>query len=123
LYGIGDNLITARLPVLVRPSPPRFINYGDSFDLPIVVQNLTEQDLLVNIAIKATNADFGDNHSTECGFSATIGTTGRKLFTFKVNARLPGQAKFVVCCVAGKYGDASEIIIPVLPPPLTEAYL
>ena len=34
--------ITARLPLMVRPSPPRFLNFGDRFELPVVVQNQTD---------------------------------------------------------------------------------
>lgn len=56
LYGLGDNLITARLPLLLRVSPPRFLNYGDSCDLPVVVQNLTEKVLQVKIVIRSRNA-------------------------------------------------------------------
>ncbi len=41
------SLITARLPVLVRPSPPRFLNYGDKCEFPIIVQNLTEKEITV----------------------------------------------------------------------------
>ena len=38
-FGKGESAITARLPMMVRPSPPRFLNFGDSFKLPVVVQN------------------------------------------------------------------------------------
>ena len=34
--------ITAELPLMVRPSPPRFLNFGDRFELPVVVQNQTD---------------------------------------------------------------------------------
>ncbi|MEO8703659.1 MAG: Ig-like domain-containing protein, partial [Kofleriaceae bacterium] len=30
-YGKGESAITARLPLMVRPSPPRFLNFGDTF--------------------------------------------------------------------------------------------
>lgn len=33
-----------------------------------------------------------------------------------------GKAKFQVSCVAGHYGDASEITVPVYSPTTTEAY-
>ncbi|MFI5212201.1 MAG: hypothetical protein ACHQIH_04910, partial [Ignavibacteria bacterium] len=43
-------LITARLPVVVRATPPRFLNLGDTCNLQIVVQNLTEKDLTIKYA-------------------------------------------------------------------------
>ncbi len=41
LAGTGESAITARLPLMARPSAPRFLNYGDRAELPVVVQNQT----------------------------------------------------------------------------------
>src|SRR5262249_7745863 len=30
-FGKGESAITARKPLMVRPSPPRFLNFGDTF--------------------------------------------------------------------------------------------
>ena len=38
-FGAGESSLTARLPLMVRPSAPRFLNFGDSFELPVVLQN------------------------------------------------------------------------------------
>ena len=35
--------LTARLPLMVRPSAPRFLNFGDQFELPVVLQNQTDE--------------------------------------------------------------------------------
>ncbi|HEU4932258.1 MAG TPA: alpha-2-macroglobulin family protein, partial [Pyrinomonadaceae bacterium] len=40
-FGSGESAVTARLPLMARPSAPRFLNFGDRFELPIVVQNQT----------------------------------------------------------------------------------
>jgi hypothetical protein len=44
-FGIGEGLVTAQLPLVVRCVPPRFLNYGDQCELPIVIQNLREMNL------------------------------------------------------------------------------
>lgn len=49
-YGIGDNLITARLPITVRASPPRFLNHGDVCEFPVAVQNLTDKPVRIRYA-------------------------------------------------------------------------
>ena len=57
--GIGIMLfemVTARLPLMVRPSPPRFLNFGDAFQLPVVVQNQTDAAMTVRLAVRTTNA-------------------------------------------------------------------
>jgi uncharacterized protein YfaS (alpha-2-macroglobulin family) len=46
-YGLGESLITARLPISVRASTPKFANLGDSFEMSVIVQNLTEKDLQI----------------------------------------------------------------------------
>ena len=40
---------------MVRPSPPRFLNFGDQFELPVVVQNQTDAPMEVDVVVRATN--------------------------------------------------------------------
>ncbi len=35
-FGSGEATLVARLPLMVRPSAPRFLNFGDRFELPVV---------------------------------------------------------------------------------------
>jgi len=58
-FGKAESTITAKQPLMVRPSAPRFMNFGDKVDLPIVVQNQTDKDMAVDVAIRATNAALG----------------------------------------------------------------
>ncbi|HKC86534.1 MAG TPA: alpha-2-macroglobulin family protein, partial [Blastocatellia bacterium] len=37
-FGISESAITARLPIMARPAAPRFLNFGDRVELPVVVQ-------------------------------------------------------------------------------------
>ncbi|MGH9943629.1 MAG: alpha-2-macroglobulin family protein, partial [Pyrinomonadaceae bacterium] len=57
-FGAGESAITARQPLMVRPSPPRFLNFGDQAEFSVVVQNQTDAALSVNVAVRATNADL-----------------------------------------------------------------
>ena len=116
LYGIGDSLITARLPILVSAYPPKFLRYGDTAKIPIMVQNLTEKNLQVKLGIRALNADFGNEKTMELGYTTEVKAAGHHYFNVNVNTISPGKARFQVCCVAGEYGDASEFIIPVVFP-------
>ena len=51
-FGAGESTITARLPLMVRPSPPRFLNFGDSFELPVIVQNQTGAAMDVDVVVR-----------------------------------------------------------------------
>src|SRR5690606_25400783 len=54
-FGSGESSLVARLPLMVRPSAPRFLNFGDVFELPFVVQNQTDEPLEVMLAARASN--------------------------------------------------------------------
>jgi uncharacterized protein YfaS (alpha-2-macroglobulin family) len=43
LAGLGESAITARKQLMARPSAPRFLNYGDAAELPVVLQNQTDK--------------------------------------------------------------------------------
>ena len=58
-FGAGEANITARLPLMVRPAAPRFLNFGDRFELPVVLQNQTDAPLTVDVALRAANLDIG----------------------------------------------------------------
>ena len=55
-YGLGESDISATLPLMLRPSLPRFLNFGDQADVNVVVQNQTDESLSVVIAMRCTNA-------------------------------------------------------------------
>ncbi|HEY0249933.1 MAG TPA: alpha-2-macroglobulin family protein, partial [Kofleriaceae bacterium] len=64
-FGKGESALTARLPLMVRPSPPRFLNFGDTFKLPVVVQNQTDSPMTVRVAVRATNAAITEGAGRE----------------------------------------------------------
>ncbi|HSG82343.1 MAG TPA: MG2 domain-containing protein, partial [Gemmatimonadota bacterium] len=57
-FGKGESTITAALPLMARPSPPRFLNFGDQLELPVVVQNRSASAVSVDVAVRAANLRF-----------------------------------------------------------------
>ena len=57
-FGKAESTITAKQPLMVRPSAPRFMNFGDKADLPVVIQNQTDKDMAVDIVLRATKTPF-----------------------------------------------------------------
>jgi len=117
-FGKGESTITARLPLMVRPSAPRFLNYGDQFELPVVIQNQTEAPLDVRVALRATNAALtaGD------GRVVTVAANDRVEVRFPAQADQPGRARFQVAATAGEHSDAAQFDLPVYTPATTEAF-
>ncbi|MDQ3339009.1 MAG: MG2 domain-containing protein [Myxococcota bacterium] len=117
-FGKGENSLTARLPLMVRPSPPRFLNFGDTFKLPVVVQNQTDVPMMVKIAVRATNAAITDG----AGREVAVPPNDRVEVQIPAAAELAGTARFQIVGVSGKYTDAAELALPVWTPATTEAF-
>ncbi len=116
--GAGESVITARKRLMVRPSAPRFLNFGDRAELPVVLQNQTDESLSVNVAVRATNAEL----TAGAGRSVVVPANDRVEVRFPVAARLPGTARFQVVTASGRATDAAEISLPVYTPATTEAF-
>ncbi len=124
-FGTAESSITARLPLMVRPSAPRFLNYGDRFEFPVVVQNQTGKPLQVDVAVRAANILFFDKDrstgSSTAGRRVKVPAGDRIEVRFPAGTVLPGIARFQVVGSSGLLSDASEVSLPVWTPVTTEA--
>ncbi|HEU4507976.1 MAG TPA: alpha-2-macroglobulin family protein [Pyrinomonadaceae bacterium] len=124
-FGAGESAITARLPLMARPSAPRFLNFGDRFELPIVLQNQTDAPMAVDVAVRATNAALVQN---QMGESNTAGRRVTVPANDRVEVRIPaatlkaGVARFQIGAVSGSWSDAAEVELPVWTPATSEAF-
>ena len=123
-FGSGESAITAKQPLMVRPSAPRFMNFGDRISLPVVVQNQTDQDMAVDVAIRATNASVGepDGEVQNTGKRVLVKANSREEVRFPVSTEKAGTARFQIAVTSGKHSDAAEISLPVWTPATTEAF-
>ena len=96
-FGKGESALTARLPLMVRPSPPRFLNFGDTFELPVVVQNQTDAPMTVKVAVRATNAAITDG----AGREVTVPANDRVEVQFPAAAEMAGTARFQIVGASG----------------------
>jgi uncharacterized protein YfaS (alpha-2-macroglobulin family) len=117
-FGKGESTLTARLPLMVRPSPPRFLNHGDTFALPVVIQNQTDATMTVDVAVRAANATLTQGS----GRRVTVPANDRVEVLFPAAAAMPGTARFQVGAASGRFADAAEIALPVWTPATTEAF-
>src|SRR5207253_2934573 len=108
--------------------------------LPVVVQNQTDKDMAVDVAVRATNAELaGGNLSGSEGAPSQSGTlptgrvsaSGKRVLVkandraevrFPVMANKAGTARFQIAVTSGKFNDAAEISLPVWTPATTEAF-
>lgn len=117
-FGLGESNITAKQPLMVRPSAPRFMNFGDRIELPVVLQNQTGSAMTVNVAIRSNNAGLTDGG----GRRLTIPAGDRAEIRFPVTTEKTGLARLQIAASSGSFSDAAEIQIPVYTPATTEAF-
>lgn len=118
-FGSGDQVLTARLPVMVRPSLPRFLSFGDKAKLPVVVQNQTDKALEVEIVGEATGVTWVG----PIGQKVTVPANDRVEVQFEAQADQVGTAHFRFGAVAqGGRSDAATLSLPVYTPASGEAF-
>lgn len=127
-FGSSESNITARLPLMVRPSAPRFLNFGDRFELPVVVQNQTDEALEVQVAVRASNLRSPQIEGSEgiaeleIGQQVTVPPNDRVEVRFPAATTNAGTVRAQVAVAAGDFADAASVELPVYTPATTEAF-
>ncbi|RPI57216.1 MAG: hypothetical protein EHM56_03765, partial [Chloroflexi bacterium] len=94
-FGSAEANLVARLPLMVRPSAPRFLNFGDRFDLPVVLQNQTDEPLTVDVVVRASNLEL----TGDAGQRLTVPARDRVEVRFPATTVMAGTARFQVVAV------------------------
>ncbi|MBK7584787.1 MAG: hypothetical protein IPI67_31935 [Myxococcales bacterium] len=117
-FGSSESAVTARLPLMVRPSAPRFLNFGDRFSLPVVLQNQTASPLEVDVVARADNLFMSEPRALR----VTVPANDRVEVRFPAATVSAGTARLQIGAVSPAGDDASEIELPVWTPATTEAF-
>ncbi len=117
-FGSAESNITARLPLAVRPSAPRFANFGDTFELPVVLQNQTDSALEVDVLLETSNLTL----TGAAGVHVTVPADDRIEVRFPVATAQVGTAGFRVTAVSGDLADSATVELPVYTPATAEAF-
>lgn len=117
-YGTGESTLTARLPLMLRPSPPRFLNFGDRFEFPLLVQNQTDAELEVELAMTAANLQFTQAQ----GYRTRVPANDRVELRVPMAADQAGTARYQIALASSGFADAASGELPVWTPATTEAF-
>ena len=115
-FGRGESAITASLPLMVRPSPPRFLNFGDRCELAVVVQNSADVQVEAAVAIDLANLESLDG----MGRRVTVPAGDRAEVRFPIKTISPGTARLQVAAVSESGQDSTRLEFPVWTPATTE---
>jgi len=116
-FGMGESNITARLPLMVRPSAPRFLNFGDKFELPVVLQNQTDIAMTVDVVARATNLEIEN-----AGLRVEVPANDRVEVRFPAATIMAGTVRVQIAATSGNYADAATVELPVYTPATSEAF-
>ncbi len=117
-FGSADANLTARLPLMVRPAAPRFLNFGDQFELPVVIQNQTDETMTVDVAVRASNLEL----TGPAGLRVSVPANDRVEVRFPAAAQSAGTARYQIAAVSGNFADAASGELPVYTPATSEAF-
>ncbi|MBQ7501502.1 Ig-like domain-containing protein [bacterium] len=117
-FGKDESTLTACLPLMVRPNAPRFLNFGDKFELPIVLHNQTDKPMRVEVAAAASNLKFSAGNGAVCEIPAD----SRREVRLPMEADQAGKGIVQIAAVSGSYADSHQCTIPVYTPCTTEGF-
>lgn len=120
-FGSSESTVTARMPLTIKPSAPRFLNFGDRCELPVVLQNQTDKPVSADVVLRAVNAIVGDK-GRAAGKHLVIPANNRVEVRFPVSTDDKGKASFQCALVADQFTDASQFTLPVYVPASMESF-
>ncbi|HHO52214.1 MAG TPA: hypothetical protein ENK18_15395 [Deltaproteobacteria bacterium] len=129
-FGVDESGLTARRALMVRPSPPRFLNFGDRAELSVVVQNQTPEAQEVSVGLRMANAralpsvaaEPAPDAVHEAGQRITLAAHDRAELRFAIATESAGQARFQAVARSGAHSDAASFAFPVWTPATSESF-
>lgn len=110
-FGTGREKFIARLDVMARLQPPRFLVAGDRVRVPGIITNMTDSGRQVTGLFESERLTLlGDSR-----FAGEVAPGGTLRRDAELRADAPGEALLRMRANAGDRGDAMELTLPVHP--------
>lgn len=114
--GLGMAAIAIRQDLQLRPSPPRFARPGDRFELPVIVENRSDDAVEAGVALRVRGAEL----EGPGGRRARLAARSRALLRFPLAVGGPGTIELDLVVDSGVGGDAVRLSLPIHPPTIRE---
>ena len=117
-FGSADTSVKVRKPIMLRPSLPRFANYGDKFEASVMVDNQTKSPQAILVGTRALGVSLtGDTQRT-----VEIPAGESREVRFPMAVEQVGRLRLQFAALANEGRDATEVTIPVNLPVAREAF-
>jgi hypothetical protein len=117
-FGSGESSVRVRKPVMIRPSLPRFANFGDTFEGSVMVDNQTGDAQKVLVGTRGLNVEY--TGATETFVEIPAGESREVRFGMKVQQVGKMRLQFAAMSNGGR--DATEVTLPVHYPATAKAF-
>ena len=117
-FGNGEATVTVRKPIMVRPSLPRFANFGDAFEGSVMVDNLSDAPQKILTGVRGLNVEI--TGESEKFVEIPAGESREVRFSMATEAVGLMRLQFAVMSNAGR--DATELTLPVHYPATAKAF-
>ena len=119
-FGKGESSLTARKPLQIRPAAPRFLSFGDKFQLGVVLQNQTDEAMQVDLVCRGANALI--DSAPAAGYRLELKPKDRREVRIPCATNKAGTAIFQFGANAIAGSDAAQLSLPVWTPATSEAF-
>jgi uncharacterized protein YfaS (alpha-2-macroglobulin family) len=110
-FGTGREKFIARLELMARLAPPRFLTVGDELQVPGVITSMIDKEQTANGRFEASGLTL----LGEPSFSGNISPKGILRSAINLRADKSGPATLRLLAKGSLTGDAMELTLPVLP--------
>ena len=117
-FGSAETRVKVRKPIMLRPSLPRFANFGDSFQASVMVDNQTEEPQALLVGTRGTNV--GLPGATTVPVEIPAGESREVRFPMTTDRVGTMRLQFAALSNGGR--DATEMSLPVLYPATRQAF-
>lgn len=124
LFGLSESTYTARLPLQIRTQWPRFLNYGDTAVMSVLVENQSAVDQDLSLVVQSDGLDLAyaaaDRSFDVLAF--TLPAHSRQQVLVPVQAQTTGEQHLLVTVFNDQVNDTIRSSLPVYVPVSQEGF-
>ncbi|MCY1006558.1 hypothetical protein OV079_13545 [Nannocystis pusilla] len=117
-FGSGEANVKVRKPIMLRPSLPRFANFGDKFEASVMVDNQTSEPQAILVGTRGSNVVISGEPTV--GVEIPAGESREVRFPMAVDRVGTMRVQFAALSNGGR--DATELALPVHYPATRQAF-
>ncbi|MDC0719607.1 Ig-like domain-containing alpha-2-macroglobulin family protein [Nannocystis bainbridge] len=117
-FGSGEASVKVRKPIMLRPSLPRFANFGDKFEASVMVDNQTSEPQAILVGTRGSNVVVSGEPTV--GVEIPAGESREVRFPMAVDRVGTMRLQFAALSNGGR--DATELALPVHYPATRQAF-